>query len=309
MRTFEEMKVVFHSDMSVALVTGINGFTGKHILPELKRAGFEVVGIAQEISNSPGAKTFSCDLNNCQQTINVVGRICPDVVFHLAGVAFAAHDDVDLLYRSNIVGTRNLLVALSKCPKLPRAVLLASSANVYGNAAVSPITEETPPNPANDYAVSKLAMEHMAQLWKVRLPITIVRPFNYSGQGQSLQFLLPKIVDHFKRRASLIKLGNLNVVRDFSDVRTVVSCYRLLAEATATDGVYNVCSGRGYSLQKILAIMRKISGHDLEVVVNPELVRENEISQLIGSRARLENTIGSVTQVPIEKTLAGMLQE
>ena len=294
--------------MPTAHVTGINGFTGMHLVPELQRNGFAVAGIGQESSAFHEATVVQCDLTDRKSTINAINEICPEVVIHLAGIAFAAHDDVDTLYRTNVVGTRNLLEALALCKRTPRAILLASSANIYGNAAVTPIKENTPPAPANDYAVSKLAMEYMARLWVDKLPIVIARPFNYTGRGQSLQFLLPKIVDHFKRRAVSIELGNLDVVRDFSDVRAVVRTYRMLIDSPMGGNIYNVCSGEGYSLQEVISIMRDLSQHDLEILVNPVFVRENEIHKLIGSREKLDRAIGRVTAPPLEETLHWMFQ-
>ena len=294
--------------MPTALVTGINGFTGRHLVPELQQAGFSVVGIAQESSAVGDIKMVKCDLTDRQSTVDAINQLCPDVVIHLAGIAFAAHDDVEMLYRTNIVGTRNLLEALANCRDAPRAVLLASSANIYGNAAVTPITEITLPAPANDYAVSKLAMEYMAKLWLDKLPIVIARPFNYTGRGQSLQFLLPKIVDHFRRRARMIELGNLDVIRDFSDVRTVASSYRMLIESASGGDIYNVCSGVGHSLQEVLSIMRDISGHDLEVIVSPAYVRKNEIHTLIGSNAKLDAAIGRHDVIPLRQTLRWMYE-
>jgi nucleoside-diphosphate-sugar epimerase len=239
--------------------------------------------------------------------MKLIAQVRPDHVVHLAGIAFVAHGDADAIYRTNVVGTRNLLEALSQSTHKPRSVLLASSANVYGNATVEPIVESTVAAPANDYAVSKLAMEYMAKLWADRLPITIVRPFNYTGVGQSLNFLLPKIVDHFKRRAPVLELGNLDVVRDFSDVRSVVTSYQRLLEANTAGETFNVCSGVGHSLQEILQIMRDITGHYPEIRVNPAFVRSNEVHRLIGSRAKLEAVIGPVPAIPLHDTLKWML--
>jgi GDP-6-deoxy-D-talose 4-dehydrogenase len=297
--------------MHAALITGINGFTGRQLVPELQRHGFAVFGIGQEASTIDETTILKCDLTDRRSIIETVNQICPDVVIHLAGIAFAAHDDVEMLYRTNIVGTRNLLEALGKCMPTPRAVLLASSANIYGNANVELIDERITAAPVNDYAVSKLAMEYMARLWADKLPITIVRPFNYTGVGQSVNFLLPKIVDHFKRRAPVIELGNIDVVRDFSDVRTVVDCYRRLLQrdSNAVSGdVFNICSGVGHSLLEAIEMMREISGHSPEIRVNPAFVRANEVKKLVGSRQKLENAIGKIASIPLHETLRWMYE-
>jgi nucleoside-diphosphate-sugar epimerase len=226
---------------------------------------------------------------------------------HLAGIAFVAHGDVDSIYHTNVVGTRNLLAALTHCS--PAAVLLSGSANVYGNANVEPITESTAVAPANDYAVSKLAMEYMARLWFDKLPIILTRPFNYTGMGQSLDFLLPKIVHHFQHRASIIELGNLDVVRDFSDVRSVVKRYRLLLEAHLAGETYNVCSGVGHSLQAVLQTAAELTGHTPEIRINPAFVRANEVKRLIGSRAKLDAATQAVADIPLQDTLQWMLKD
>ena len=123
-----------------------------------------------------------------------------DAVIHLAGIAFVAHGLPDDIYNVNLLGTRHLLSALDELGFGQSGVVLASSANIYGNAEKSPIPETTTPAPANDYAVSKLAMEHMARLFADKLPIVVTRPFNYTGRGQDKKFLIPKIVSHFKPR-------------------------------------------------------------------------------------------------------------
>ena len=294
--------------MEKALITGIEGFTGHYLAAELGTAGFDVSGTEMHLRKATLPNIYQCDLCDSSATKAVLAATKPDVVVHLAGVAFVGHGDIDAIYRTNIVGTRNLLEAIAASGHVPRIILLASSSNIYGNATSGIIDESSSPAPANDYAVSKLAMEYMAKIWADRLPITFVRPFNYTGVGQSTQFLLPKIVDHFKRRAPVIELGNLDVIRDFSDVRMVVQCYRRLIEAAIRDEAFNICSGIGHSLQEVISMMRKLSGHDLDVVVNPALVRANEIHTLIGSRAKLEAAIGKVDPTPLQETLRWMLE-
>ncbi|MGH8126387.1 MAG: NAD-dependent epimerase/dehydratase family protein, partial [Rhodanobacteraceae bacterium] len=212
------------SDKPRALLTGCHGFTGRYVAAELEAAGYQVIGLAHD-SDPPAAGVLRANLLDRTAVRHAVAEARARIVVHLAAISFVAHGDADEIYRTNIVGTRNLLEALAAAEVEPRSVVLASSANIYGNAAADPITETTPPAPVNDYAVSKLAMEHMARQWMERLPITLVRPFNYTGVGQAEQFLIPKIVAHFRRGEKVIELGNTDVARDFSDVRDVAHAY------------------------------------------------------------------------------------
>jgi nucleoside-diphosphate-sugar epimerase len=209
----------------------------------------------------------------------------------------------------NLIGTRNLLAVLAAAGKRPECVLLASSANVYGNSTEGVLKESTPANPANDYAVSKLAMEYMARIWLDRLPIVIARPFNYTGVGQTENFLLPKIVSHFRRRAEVIALGNLDVWRDFSDVRAVVRAYRRLLEVCPAGETVNICSGRAHSLREVLSMAETITGHSMRVEVNPALVRANEVRILRGDSSKLKRMIGEWDTPPLEDTLKWMLEQ
>ena len=297
--------------MARALITGIGGFTGRHLAAELTRAGYEVCGLTH-LGGDAGPRTLACDLGDAAAVKAAVAQLRPEVVAHLAAVSFVAHGDANEIYRTNVVGTRNLLAALAALADRPRAVLLASSANVYGNATVGVIDESVRPAPANDYAVSKLAMEYMAALWCDQLPITIVRPFNYTGVGQAIEFLMPKLVAHFKQRAAVVELGNLDVERDFSDVRSIVRSYRLLLDLPNTGrnsgAVFNVCSGRGYALREVLGMLAELAGYMPEVRVNPAFVRANEVKTLVGSRQALDALIGAPPQPPLAQTLQWMLQ-
>lgn len=291
--------------MPRALITGIQGFTGQYLTAALERAGFEVYGIAHDALSADG-KLFKADLCDRDQMRSVVEAVQPDAVAHLAAISFIAHGDAEALYRVNIVGTRNLLEALAELPKPPSAVLLASSANIYGNAPVECIDESVPPAPANDYAVSKLAMEYMARLWMDKLPIVIARPFNYTGVGQAPQFLVPKIVGCFQRKEKVIELGNIDVERDFSDVRTVASIYATLLQKSLAGEVFNVCSGQLFSLRKLLAMVAEIAGYEINVRVNPAFVRANEVKRLRGDARKLQQTIGDFESVPLMETLRWM---
>lgn len=299
------MKPALHSDQPRALITGLRGFTGHYLSQELQAAGFTVFGTAYG-SEPVGENVFTVDLCEPDQVRRVVEVVRPNVVAHLAAVSFVGHSDVGAIYQSNIVGTRNLLQALAGLPDKPDSVLLASSANIYGNTPVELINESVPPGPANDYAVSKLAMEYMARLWMDYLPIVIARPFNYTGVGQSPNFLLPKIVGHFKRKERLIELGNLEVERDFSDVRMVAKAYAALLNKKISGDVFNVCSGRTYSLKNILAMMTEIAGYEIEIRVNPAFVRANEVKRLQGDASKLNSVIPGLNAIPLRETLNWM---
>ncbi|MFC5461064.1 SDR family NAD(P)-dependent oxidoreductase [Massilia niabensis] len=297
-----------------ALVTGLRGFTGRYVAQELAAAGYRVFGTAmpgggrEADPRELGADVLAVDLCDRAAVAAMVEQVQPDVVVHLAGIAFVGHSDVEQIYRVNVAGTRNLLEALAGARHRASSVLLASSANIYGNARVSVIDEDVAPAPANDYAVSKLAMEYMARLWMDKLPIIIVRPFNYTGQGQSENFLLPKIMSHFRRHERRIELGNLAIARDFSDVRTVARSYRrLLAEAPAGQA-FNVCSGRSHSLAEVIDMASEIAGYRIEVEVNPAFVRANDVLTLTGSNAKLAGVIGPVESPPLFDTLRWMYQ-
>ena len=293
--------------MKRALIPGIKGFTGQYVAADLEQHGWDVWGVGShhEVGD---ARYRRVDLSDAAGLHAVIAELRPDVVVHLAAIAFVGHGDADAFYTVNLIGTRNLLAALAACNKTPECVLLASSANVYGNTTEGVLGETMPPNPANDYAVSKLAMEYMARLWMDKLPIVITRPFNYTGVGQTESFLLPKIVGHFRRGAEVIELGNVDVWRDFSDVRSVANAYRRLLEARPSGETVNVCSGKVHSLREVIAMVEGICGRSIGVRVNPAFVRANEVKTLCGDAARLRSIIGDWATPPLEDTLRWMLE-
>jgi len=290
------------------LVTGLEGFTGHYVAAELERAGYEVWGLSQASDHAAAKTGKHVDLLDAEAVHAAVARIQPQAVIHLAAIAFVANGDVEATYRTNIVGTRNLLVALADLPVSPSAVVLASSANVYGNADGCDVLldELTPTAPANDYAVSKLAMEYMAKTWAGRLPLVFTRPFNYTGVGQDERFLIPKIVEHYRRGERHIELGNLDVWREFMDVRAVAWVYRRLLETRSEADTFNICAGVSHSLREVLAMMAEIGGYTIEVSVNPAFVRDNEVRRLEGNPARLQARIGQLPQHALAQTLQWM---
>lgn len=297
--------------MTTTLVTGAAGFTGTWMIKTLRRHGHRVVAAVHSPTPTQADETLSADFTKPDEVKALVEQAKPDYVIHLAALAFVGHSDPAAFYRVNVLGTENLLNALAALPTPPTRVLIASSANVYGDTDQSCLDERQPPAPVNHYACSKLAMEHIARTFRHRLALIIARPFNYTGPGQDTRFLIPKIVDHFARGCREIELGNTHVSRDFSDVRDVVNAYLGLLEAPwqpeHSGETVNVCSGIATPLNDIIGHMNRLAGYSINVQVNPAFVRANEINSLRGSDARLIQRLGhSRTLVPLADTLNDM---
>lgn len=282
------------------LLTGAAGFTGRFFMTAAEAAGHQVLAL-------------QADLTDKSAVDDEVARAQPDAVVHLAAISFVGHSEDSAFYAVNVVGTTNLLAALAALPVRPTSVLLASSANVYGNCDASPINEEQAPAPVNHYAMSKLAMEHMACTYQDRLPIVITRTFNYTGPGQAPQFLIPKLVSHFARKAEQIELGNLDVELEFNDVRMVCDAYLALLAYGVQGQVYNVCSGKSFALQHVVNTLAKFTGYAMEVKVNSALVRGNGVQHLCGNpgklKALLEHKGLTLNSPSLDKTLQWMLSE
>ncbi|MGQ0442370.1 MAG: NAD-dependent epimerase/dehydratase family protein [Methylophilaceae bacterium] len=276
------------------LVTGADGFTGLHFVEKAVNHGHKVTAL-------------KANLNDVAALEEEVLLQAPEAVVHLAAISFVGHADVSEFYTVNVIGTLNLLHALAKLPKAPKSVLLASSANVYGNCETSPIAESQPPAPVNHYATSKLAMEHMARTYLDRLPLFFVRPFNYVGTYQSESFVIPKLVAHFVKKAPVVELGNINVEREFNDVRFVCDAYLALLNSFKTGETYNICTGKPVTLNTVIKLLTEISGHNIEISVNPTFVRANEIHRLCGDSSKLKQAVGNITVPTLAETLTNMV--
>ena len=288
------------------LITGLQGFTGHYMARELEQHGYEVWGLGDTPSDHP--RTVVANLLDLPSLKEAVARARPNYVVHLAGIAFVGHGQPKAFYDVNLVGSRNLLEALAPVAEGLACVLLASSANVYGNLQEGLLSEAKPVEPANDYAVSKLAMEYMAKIWIPKIPVVIARPFNYTGVGQSDSFLIPKIVSHFVRKQNTIELGNMDVWREFNDVRDVVHAYRTLLEAKPVGQIINVCSSQLVSLRGALQMASELTGQTIEARVNPAFVRANEVLNLGGDNRLLKKYVPDWAPRPLRETLAWMLQ-
>lgn len=291
-----------------AVITGAGGFVGRHLKSHLEEAGDEVIGL--DSSAGPDVR----DRLAWKQTVQ---DHAPEVVYHLAGWSDvgASWNNPTETFEVNAMGTVSVLDA-SRQGGVGRVVVI-SSADVYG--AVSPgqlpITEEQSIQPRSPYGLSKQAAEAVAmQYWHGHgLETVVARPFNHLGAGQSSRFVASSFASQIASAevGDSIRLchGDLNPRRDITDVRDVVRSYRLLATAGQPGQIYNVCSGSDISIYDLLEGLLSLSEVDVERHLDPALIRPVEVPVLRGSFEKIELATGWSPQIPLEETLASLLQD
>lgn len=277
------------------LLTGASGFIGGHVQEAARVQGHAVIPLRADLRSPEALKTELASRD-------------PTHVLHLAGIAFVGNADVRAFYEVNLLGTLNLLEALASSSHRPLKVVLASSANVYGNAQVSPLRETQPPAPTNHYAMSKLAMEHLARTYETRLDLCLARTFNSTGPGQSEDFLIPKLVKAFKTRAPEVTLGNLEVEREFNDIRRTAAAFLGLVEHGISGETYNLCSGQPHRLKDVIDRLETLTGHRPKIRIDPDLVRPNEVLRLCGDPRKLLEVTGPLPSYSLDETLSWMLE-
>lgn len=260
-------------------LVGADSFTGHYLRSALEGEGYQIDVTPVDITNGAAVKS-------------IVAEVQPQYIINLAAISFVPDGGDATIYAVNSFGPQHILEASLSLKVPPKRIILASSANVYGSQAGEVIDEGYNAKPINHYGCSKWAMEQVAHTYAEQLNITITRPFNYTGRGQQGKFLVPKIVAHFQQGADTIELGNIDIWRDFSDVRWVSQAYsQLLSVPERGFNIVNLCSGRLTSIREIIAILEKLTGHQLSVEVNPDFVRQTDIARQCGNNARLYQTL------------------
>ncbi len=303
------------------LITGVNGFVGKHLARELKKSGDEVIGIGRE-AQPPAeiegllANYWACDLMDAA-AIAKLPLEGIDGVISLAGLARVGDSftDPEKYTAVNVGVLTNLLQTLAGKKLKPR-VLAISTSTLYDPTQPLPITEDSKlAKDISPYAKSKLLMEQAAEDFKSSgLKIVIIRPFNHIGPGQEPGFLVPDLfakLETAKATGQPIKVGNLSTKRDYTDVRDVVRAYAGLVVADSLDyDLYNIGSGKSVSGEKILNLLLEKTGGigKIKVEVDKSLIRPNDIPDLYGSYQRLYKETGWQPQIPLEKTLEDFIK-
>lgn len=300
--------------MSRTLVTGASGFVGLFLIRHLLAEGHEVVGTVHYSSTEllEGCRSMPLNITDREAVRRTIAETSPDEIYHLAGVTRPARGTVERYYEVNFSGALNLLEAVRE--EAPEAdVLLTGSAYAYGRVD-RPIIESNPLNPVNHYGVSKAAADMLGYSYAVGgLRVVRARPFNHSGPGQSPDFLLPTLIEQSAeilagRREPIIYLGNLDSVRDLSDVRDVVRAYRLILRNGRPGEAYNVGSGRGVSVRELFELVRREVGVEVRLSVEPSRVRATDIPYLVANAGKTRRELGWEAKIPLEQTIKEMLE-
>jgi GDP-4-dehydro-6-deoxy-D-mannose reductase len=308
------------------LVTGAAGFVGGHLVGFLRaeRPDVEIHGVVLPQGGvswrgPAGVRVLEADLNDPKAAAAAVEEVRPEAVVHLAGQASVHQSWLDpaLTLRTNVLGLVHLLDAARRLALRP-AVLVVGSAEEYGPVGPEeiPIREEAPLRPASPYAVSKVAQAALARLYGPAggMRIVLTRTFHHTGPGRGEAFAESSFARQIAeieagRRPAVLEVGNLEAVRDFTDVRDVVRAYWMLLEKGQGGEAYNVCSGRGRRIRDLLDTLLAASSARVEVRVDPERLRPSDVPVQVGDPGRLRAATGWQPEIPLERTLGDLLDD
>lgn len=305
--------------MPKALVTGINGFAGTHLNNLLLQKGYEIFGIVKPAKDLQlDDHFFAVDIQDFEGIKKVIADTTPDHIYHLAALTSPARSfqNPSETVTTNISGQLNILEAVKQLGLLETKVLVVSSAEIYGAASEHdlPLKESAPIKPLSPYAVSKVAQDFLGYQYKQAHDVKsiIVRPFNNIGPHQAPIFVIPAFAKQIAEiekgvKEPVLKVGNLESRRDFTDVRDVVRAYELLMQKGESGEAYNIGSGKSYKISEILDMFLSLSDKKIVIEKDPALMRPGDIPELRCDYDKLHKATGWKPAIDIEKSLKDTL--
>lgn len=304
-----------------ALIIGGAGFVGRYLAKHLRDdLGYETIltKLRNETINAEGSEVRDLDILDKMNTENVLSDIRPDVIFHLAAQSSVALSwkNPQLTVNVNVTGCLNILETVRCMEGYSPKILLIGSGEEYGALpeGVSLVSEKTPINPGNPYAVSKAAQNMFGTLYAKTygMRIVMVRAFNHIGAGQLPQFAAADFCRQTAeiicgKRENVIRTGNLSAKRDFTDVRDVVRAYGLLAQTGRDGETYNVGSGKSISIEELLCRIIEISGVSIKRETDPERLRPSDIPEIRADISKLQKDTGWAPETELSQTIREML--
>lgn len=304
--------------MEKVLIFGAGGFVGNYLAQEFLRHGYAVCGsdIADSVSLPTAVSYHKGDLLDSKQVEALILNEQPSIIVNLAAISSvgASWNIPQATISVNVVGALNILEAARKCEKPPK-VLFVGSSEEY-EAIDTPMDETTPLNANNPYGISKMTQESFASLYRERygLQVYCVRPFNHTGVGQRDSFVLPSFCKQAAEiektgKPGVIKVGNLAAVRDFSSVKDIVRAYRMIVESDDCTKVYNVGSGKAYSLQAMLEHIVSLCTVPVTVEVDPDRFRPVDTPVVCCDHGAITRDLGWAPEYSIFDALKEMFED
>jgi len=312
--------------MKNVLITGISGFAGsflaEHLLKssEAKIFGTHISPDLSSISAIHNSLTVrKVDLSVYSEVEKLLEEIKPDAIYHLAALTSPAQSFVDSTKTvvTNITMEMNILNAVLAKKMIHSRIIIVSSSEVYGMVAPTdlPIDEDTPMRPANPYAVSKIAQDYLGLQYFLshKLDIIRIRPFNHIGPRQAPHFVVSTFAKQIAEiekglQDPVLKVGNLEAKRDFTDVRDMVHAYTLLAHKGKSGEAYNVGSGISHKIEDILQILLSFSSKEIKIEIDASRLMPLDVPELVCDRTKIEKTTGWKSTIPLEQTLKDTLE-
>lgn len=306
------------------LITGAGGFVGAHLCEYLlAHTDWELVGTvypepAENPRPRPCLSLVHLDLRDAGQVGALIGDFRPDVVFHLAAQSYVPTSFADPweTLENNLRAQLNVLEGVRRAGLRSRVIVVGSNEE-YGRPRPEdlPLTEESPLRPVNPYAVSKVGQDLLGLQYHLAYGMDVVRlrPFNHTGPGQSARFVVPAFARQIARieagrQGPMVRVGNLDVARDFTDVRDIVRAYYLAAVHGEAGEVYNLASGMARSVRWILETLLSFTDADVRVETDPTLYRPADVPVIYGSAEKFRRRTGWEPQIPLEQTLREVLE-
>ncbi|HXV60856.1 MAG TPA: GDP-mannose 4,6-dehydratase [Vicinamibacteria bacterium] len=303
------------------LVTGAAGFVGRHLTAYLHEGGHEVLGLVlpKDVGPTEPFETRGVDLLDDDALADAVSTFVPDTIYHLAAFSNPERSfgSARKTLETNVIGANNLLSAAASTGRRPR-VLLVGSAQQYGlvDRESQPISEEQVLRPQTPYAVSKVSQELLGQQYVLaeELPVYLTRSFNHTGPGQSDVYVCSSFAKQVAEsekglREPVLRAGNLEARRDFSDVRDVVRAYEAIIDHGRPGRVYNVCSGEAVAIRDVVDQLVALAHARVRVSIDPELYHTIDAPLIVGSNRRLRSETGWTPRYALAKTLRDLLDD
>ena len=309
--------------MKTLFITGAEGFTGKHLVEYLRRRGYEIVGGVRNRARKLAFEkqqghALVCDVSDAITVARAIASVKPDGIIHLAGTSQpqAANAEPLVAYQSIVSGWANILDAARRV--VPRAhVLMASACDVYGkiDGEPHPLTEDTPPRPVNTFGSLKATAESIARTFflNYHTHISIVRPFHYTGPGQTEDFFFASVAKQIAQwdpstQGDTLQLPDLDCKRDLLHVTDVVEAYAYLLEEGRPNEVYNIASGRCWSVREIVQMSCRAVGRNLNLTELPTEQSNGHVPWYCGSNEKMSNEFGWQPRFTIEQAITELTQ-